>query len=49
MRGRAGRFAVRAGFGFATALAAGLFAGSGLETGPAGFLGVVFFAVAMVG
>jgi hypothetical protein len=37
--GAAGRFAVRAGFGFATAFAAGLFAGNGLETGPAGVAG----------
>jgi hypothetical protein len=39
LRGRAGRFAVRAGFGSATAFAAGLFAGNGLETGPAGVPG----------
>jgi hypothetical protein len=39
LRGAAGRFAVRAGFGFATALAAGFFAGNGLETGPAGVPG----------
>jgi hypothetical protein len=39
LRARAGRFAVRAGFGFATASAAGFFAGYGLETGPAGVPG----------
>ena len=42
----AGRFAVGAGCGFATALLRAFFR-ERLETGPAGFLQVVFFAVAM--